>query len=310
MAREVWGTFSVKDHTQRRAFVADVMLFDRLRIPVPTEEDWGEWEREGWQPERQQALLKVLKDRAKPIYWDDVQRAKWRERWNQAKEAGEATRVTAFQMTRDQLIETLPRGVTGIQSVTSYPDFDSLREDLDIEPVQGAIQPYPASVITAVLGRTFFVPADSGIERIEFTEELELLEKAVELSSNRQNYRRRASYWRWQREFCDGTVTDQETVAAAVEEMNDLLQEEHDAIRQQRIDTIARYAFIFCTVSVGVLSGPLAPATLGSAFITLGQFAWNEARARQKRREIGDRSQDEANVAALFHDLRKHFGME
>jgi len=32
---EFWGTFSVADHRRRRAFVADVLLYDRVAIPVP-----------------------------------------------------------------------------------------------------------------------------------------------------------------------------------------------------------------------------------------------------------------------------------
>jgi hypothetical protein len=36
---ETWGTFSVTDHLGRRAFVADVILYDRLVIPVPDAEE-------------------------------------------------------------------------------------------------------------------------------------------------------------------------------------------------------------------------------------------------------------------------------
>ncbi len=31
----LWGTFSVVDHLRRRPFVADVLLYDRLVVPVP-----------------------------------------------------------------------------------------------------------------------------------------------------------------------------------------------------------------------------------------------------------------------------------
>ena len=35
MSREVWSTYSVKDHLYPRNFPADVMMFDRLVFPVP-----------------------------------------------------------------------------------------------------------------------------------------------------------------------------------------------------------------------------------------------------------------------------------
>jgi hypothetical protein len=45
--KEVWATYSVRDHLAPKAFVADVMLYDRLVIPVPAENDeshLAEWD--------------------------------------------------------------------------------------------------------------------------------------------------------------------------------------------------------------------------------------------------------------------------
>lgn len=64
MAREVWGTFAVSDHCAARAFVADAMLYDRLVLPVPPANDKSEWERwtaKGWNPQRQQTLIEILR---------------------------------------------------------------------------------------------------------------------------------------------------------------------------------------------------------------------------------------------------------
>ena len=36
---QLWATFSVKDHCRRGAFIAEVLLYDKLLIPVvPTEQ--------------------------------------------------------------------------------------------------------------------------------------------------------------------------------------------------------------------------------------------------------------------------------
>lgn len=56
MSRERWGTFSVKDHQRKRAFVAETLLYDRLIIPYPPNPEerkrWSEqkWARVYWTP--------------------------------------------------------------------------------------------------------------------------------------------------------------------------------------------------------------------------------------------------------------------
>ena len=41
MSRETWATFSVKDHCSEYAFVREVMLYDRLVIPIPPDAEDG-----------------------------------------------------------------------------------------------------------------------------------------------------------------------------------------------------------------------------------------------------------------------------
>jgi len=56
MPYEVWGTFSVSDHLRRRPFVADVLLYDKLVIPVVPEKDQAvrnRWQERGWRPDDQ-----------------------------------------------------------------------------------------------------------------------------------------------------------------------------------------------------------------------------------------------------------------
>ena len=85
--RELWGTFSVRDHGNERPFVADVMLYDRLVIPFPADRDeWARWEdpERDWNPGRQKRVLDVLRRHDEeqtlvlPIPWDDRQPADFR----------------------------------------------------------------------------------------------------------------------------------------------------------------------------------------------------------------------------------------
>jgi hypothetical protein len=69
-----WGTFSVRDHIRPRAFVADVLLYDKLVIPrPPTDKElyaegqtgsagdqMNRWRKNQWEPDRQRELLDIL----------------------------------------------------------------------------------------------------------------------------------------------------------------------------------------------------------------------------------------------------------
>ena len=83
MARQVWGTFSVKDHCAPNAFVAEVMLYDRLVVPRPPDENERiRWRNEGWNPDLLDKLLSILGERAYVIDWDAIRQEKWRSRFD------------------------------------------------------------------------------------------------------------------------------------------------------------------------------------------------------------------------------------
>jgi hypothetical protein len=69
MARRLWGCYSVADHLAPRAFVADLLLYDRLLIPTPAPETLDRSE-ERWDPGRQARLLEILGPFAERVEWD------------------------------------------------------------------------------------------------------------------------------------------------------------------------------------------------------------------------------------------------
>ncbi len=72
MSTERWGGFSVKDHIDAAALAADVLLYDRLLLPVPLDKsEEKRWEVEDWKPELQKERLDVLGDLVEPVKWDD-----------------------------------------------------------------------------------------------------------------------------------------------------------------------------------------------------------------------------------------------
>jgi hypothetical protein len=303
MSREVWGTFAVNDHCVPRAFVADVMLYDRLVIPVPPKESsdddkklWAKWD-----VERQKDLLEVLGDRARKVEWNQQRRQAWKTRFQAAQAAAGQTAPGAFRMTRTELTKDLPPTVTAVESVSAYKSYDDIKEGLKIRDTEEGVQLQPGAV-TAVLGREFLV-----MDEPKLTDK-QALKEAVALSSDSTYRRKRADYWRWQREFLNYEIFAHESaLKVAAEEMQTLIQEQNRAVKVEKIRTVARYAFLVGSVTLGIFTGPMIPIaisplalTLDKTFLSIGQFA------AERVLEVKGGGQREA--AALFSDFQRHFG--
>jgi hypothetical protein len=81
MARRLWGCYSVADHLEHRAFVADLLLYDRLVVPVPSDDDMARWE-ERWDPERQARLLEILGGFVERVEWSGQLREQFELAWS------------------------------------------------------------------------------------------------------------------------------------------------------------------------------------------------------------------------------------
>lgn len=298
MGKQVWGTFSVKDHCDPNAFVAEVMLYDRLVIPSPpvnNEKEEKRWFENGWQPERLDKLLNILGDRAYVVEWNEEKQQLWKNRYDAGADIAQKTGDWAFVATRTELTQNLPRNVTGIQAVSHYTSLNEIEKDLELKATpQGEVPLYGGTAI-AILGHQFLVPNDP-----KWSYE-DLLKEAVELSSERAFQRKRASFWRWQREFLDTKgITDKSAIEEAVEEMQELLEEEKTLVLNKKIRTTTQYAFLIGSVALGMLGGPLTAVAIGGAFVSIGQFV-SEKIFNKPNNELD-------KPAALLRDIRKHFG--
>src|SRR5262245_7830144 len=131
MARQVWGTFSVRDHCDPHAFVAEVMLYDRLVIPTPPNDQERErWRHNGWDPDRQRRLLEILGPRAYVVNWDEGKQQRWKARYEAGTEIAQAAGDWAFAATRTELTQGLPPHVTGLQVVANYSSTEDFEREL------------------------------------------------------------------------------------------------------------------------------------------------------------------------------------
>src|SRR4051794_35765125 len=88
--KSLWATFSVADHKRKRPFVADVLLYDRLVVPIAAGEDERDrWRRLHRDPDRQERLLDIMGDLALRVPWSLQRHQQWAERY------GGSTRQTA-----------------------------------------------------------------------------------------------------------------------------------------------------------------------------------------------------------------------
>ncbi len=298
MARQVWGTFSVKDHCGPNAFVAEVMLYDRLVIPRPPDEtERTRWRDALWNPELLDELLKILGDRAYVIDWNAARQANWLTRFQGGSEMAKATGDWAFAATRTELTNGLPRNVTGIQAVTNYVSVEELQKDLGLRPRAEGAAPLYGGTAVAILAHEFLVPNDPRRTH------LDLLKEAVALSSETASRRKRAAFWRWQREFLDDKgITDQTAIRDAVEEMHDLLEEEKALVLRNNVPTGAQFAFLVGPIALGSPSGPLTSVAIGDAFVSVGQFVADKFLELQVP--------DSNKPVSLLRDIRKHFGWQ
>ena len=242
MAREVWATYAVNDHCLPRAFTADVMLYDRLVIPVPptnpTEDDKKLWAK--YDVGRQERMLEILGERARTVPWDSRQREQWKARFEAAKAVAGSTDALAFKMSRTQPTMGLPPTVTAVEAVSSYRSYQEIASELKIRETDGKTLLQPGAV-TAVLGREFLVVRDPRMS------DEQVLQEAVALSSDASYRQKRANYWRWQREFLNYEVfADERALKAAIEDMHDLIDDQNAAIK---LDQKARQRCQICISS-------------------------------------------------------------
>src|SRR5579871_3263261 len=141
MIRQRWGTFSVKDHQHRYAFLPELFLYDRLVIPVPAnEEERREWRESGWDPDLQAGKLDVLGKLAWPTHWNptyreqfDKQMARFRSRFDLENMKEDAKKALPYQITRMLIVQKekppTVRGVSDLLFVSAYQSEADFQAD-------------------------------------------------------------------------------------------------------------------------------------------------------------------------------------
>jgi hypothetical protein len=289
VSRRLWGCYSVKDHLEPRAFVADLLLYDRLVVPVPTGADVGRWQDEHWDPERQKVLLDIAEPFVERVLWDDELRGQFNTEFSPAGAASEidsisrrAAGLDAWELTRrlitdhirGDVLKESPEGDIRAVAVYAQPDrFDRewrVTASIPFFRRQGRVTPGQLREVheqaptdlqnLAHLIVTRLVVPDDG------RDDADVLRQTVELIARKDVSARRAEFQALLAQFNALGLQD-ETIVGEIDDLltayNDVI-EKHSHARKARVAvqvvTAAEGTVALWAPPIGLATGPTAAA--------------------------------------------------
>lgn len=313
------------DHLRRRPFVADVLLYDTLVVPIPEDgRDALRWHQLRRQPERQAALLDILGDHALPVRWTEQHRQQFAARHGGDKAHADADESTperdrmAAEVAADvgrmaqareigrrnpnpddpdylttRIILADQFGSAADRSITRQIPWDTEVESVvaygsynRFEADRGRLADDPhAGQPVYQFSWKFLVP--SGSDR---TDE-DLLREAVELSNTDdiRDWRHAVQQWRYL-SIRKGQSDDQ-----ARKDMEDMIKAYAAEARKRRIRVAARYGFAIAAAAAGGLAAAIVapPAGMAAAAFSLGALIPHKNVPQQYQ------------AAAMFYEARR-----
>jgi len=294
MGYQLWGTFSVRDHCRRGAFIAEVLLYDHLLLPVvPNAEDfereaeargervdaaklareeWERWANAGWDPARQTLLSIILQDKERVtlIPWTLARQDEWKAKMSQEFSA----RRNGYFLTGSVLQRFAPRMAKTVVAVSQYHSLNELQKGEGIRQIEPH-KPLPASTLLAVLGHELLLPGDPNEDNFRY------LGEALDISSDPEYRDRRRKLYEWQEQFVREGATDAPSIKAAVDAMQTLVNELRKANERQKRWRWAKrfFSFLGVTAKGAALGGPAVATYVagGTALASVGTFFVDEA---------------------------------
>jgi hypothetical protein len=322
MSIELWGTFSVRDHLEPRAFVADVLLYDRVVVPtMPEGADPASWP-EDWGLARQRTLLEELGDLAVSVPWTKERREAWQRRfdadtsieraaakceaatWVQQDAAFQATRMLLADYANKVVDDAIVRKLTALrkarpgatlEAVVAYPSYAKFEHDVPTVRSPNSDKAKGTS-LTQVFGWEFFVPgdADMGPEA-----DLKLLRKAIRLAKTAEFIELRSWFYGWWKDVADSGVSVEE----ARGDMEKRYAAYRDIMCKQEWKDTGRFALKVANAFSGGLAEVATHAVSATAETLLGSA---EIASDSLLKDVA--VEPRLKAAAMFHDARRRLG--
>jgi hypothetical protein len=290
MAFERWGSLSVADHIDAAALAANVLLYDRVVLPLmaeqPDRDERAYWENKGWDPKLQRKRLDDLQELAVGRPWNWQRRNEFKNRIAELKLEGEDAQEIGQDLTRrilaqEQVREKFP-GVEHVTVIAAYNSIDLARKDFQIEDPAGAL-----AAQAVLLARKLAVP------NLAKPEETLLL--ARDLSRDPAFRKKRANLFDWQQ----GVALQKIPPEAVVARLSAMADEYNDAVLQATKQVYWKFAFTVFGLGLGFAGGVTIGAA-ASAALSLLQFATFDRKP----------AVDSNSPVAMFHDIEQRIGLK
>lgn len=295
MIRERWGTFSVRDHLRPNAFVADVLLYNKLAIPYPPDKREEErWTIEKWDPrklgEKREILRKaqLLVD----VPWNDSVKEKYTSRFEMASDIGEGAKnidkdpwtVSRLTIAKDFLPKETVSGKK-IWPMIAYPSMKNYENDEHQKS-----KDENKSELIMVLSNQFLVPDDKSKSSNE------LLREAIRLTESKGFPNKREALFKWQDEMIGMAITPQE----AVQDLEEKLKQYNEILKKGRTKMIYKYAFLAIEVALGIAGAKFGePIATSAAIAGITKFAMLDSKL--------DIDTGDCQAAIMIHDFQEKF---
>ena len=254
--RPRWGSFSVIDHLDTAALTTEILLYDKLVLPVPSSPETRQrWEERGRDPDLLDRRLAELGKLAYAAKWDQPL---W-EDWNSRMQLlDQVTAEVGYGMTALVLADALsehgqlsgymadfePRPIV----IPAYQSESSCRADIKVGriPEADAARAKLEAGFGLIFQRRLEVPLTDDPDRAYY--------KAIELAREDEEYlaARRALF-----DFEDEVIAKQYTPAFALEKLNNLVNEQNALLRRA-----FRQTWLVRVVRIVGAAGPIIPLYL------------------------------------------------
>jgi hypothetical protein len=315
MYRQRWGSFAVVDHLRPNAYVADVLLYDRLLIPYPSDDgrhveidspnEWKRWGERDWAPGRLDAYIDILGDLAERVPWNEQIWIAWRDRFKLAEAAqfdagnifSDNQYVTRMVLADDRFVEHKPPigSVEKPRVVAAYPSLADFGKEYDILETAGqsdvskADYQMQASRLASVLGYTFLVPDDTEKSQTQ------LLEEAVKLAREDEFRQQRAWIHDWQETVLRNGIEEEHALRTIEKHLADYGKYMESRLKRTRV----RRAYLIATAALSAASIAIPPLGIAAALAPILQYVFVERHA-EPAPAFGD-----TEVAAMIHTARE-----
>jgi hypothetical protein len=311
----LWGCYSVADHLADRAFVADLLLYDRLVVPVPAEDDRKRWEVEEWNPDRQAELLEIAKPFVKRVEWSASLRAQFDQESSASLAAvdideasAEGTRPSPFELTRRVIAKELrddivdQKGDVVAVGVYAQPDrfdrewqlvrqFPFIQRDSVVTPGElrevTEVSPADRQRLAKLVVTRLVVPDDGADDH-------EVLRRTVDLISDATVAERRAAF----QQLIGSLAAKGRPDKTVVGEVEDLLTGLNESIKKRTKRQRARIALHVVTTAEGAAALWAPPVAIAiPATAAVGELVI--------KRRWGDTSAADFGAVSLLADAQR-----